>query len=274
MRCRLMRLGVAAIAAAGGVVLHATRAEAEVVGPDAYVDGEGNPTAVAGDSNGGPGAASGASGGDSNCTWTVVIEDDFAMTVHELNGTPQYSATGRWLQLVCDGRPIDVIPEGGAVDPTQLALQARNSIPISRPGINTSPDSNRRLYVQIPTWLWVDETWWRPYTATATAGRVSATVTATPTAARWSTGDGETETCAGPGTPWRPGLAEDATDCSHTYRHSSAGRPDDSYTLTVTVEFEVTWSTNVPGGGGELESVQRSESRQVQVGEIQAVETR
>lgn len=263
-------------AAAGGAaaVAVADGAAAEVVGPDAYVDPEGNPTAVAGDGGDSPGSNDAGSGDASDCVWMVVVEDDFAMAVYELDYSRQYSATGRWLQQVCNGAPVDVVPEGGAVDPGQLALQARQSIPISRPGINTSPDADRRLYVQVPTWLWLDETWWQPYTATATAGRVSATVTATPTAARWSMGDGGTETCDGPGTPWEPGLAEDATDCSYTYRHSSAGRSDDSYTLTVTVEFEVTWSTNVPGGGGSLESVERSESRQVQVGEIQAVETR
>ena len=274
MRRLLTLTGLAGLGVGVALLLLADRAAAEVVGPDAYVDPEGNPTAVAGDGGASPGGNGGSSGEASDCTWMVVIDDDFAMAVYELDYSRLYSATGRWLQQVCNGAPVDVIPEGGAVDPTQLALQARNSVPISRPGINTSPDADRRLYVQVPTWLWLDETWWQPYTATATAGRVSATVTATPSAARWSMGDGGSETCDGPGTPWRPGLAEDATDCSYTYRHSSAGRADDSYTLTVTVEFTVTWSTNVPGGGGSLEPVERSESRQVQVGEIQAVETR
>ena len=274
MRARLISLVVGTAACVAITSALAGTAAADEEGGAAYVDDDGNPTAVAGDGGSTDGSANGGGGADSECTWIAVIEDDFAMAVYELDGSRQYSSTGRWLEQICNGAPVDVIPEGGAVDPTQLALQARDSVGITRPGINTSPDANRRLYVQVPTWLWLDETWWQPYTATATAGRVSATVTATPTAARWSMGDGGSETCDGPGTPWRPGLSEDATDCSYTYRHSSAGRPDDSYTLTVAVEFEVTWSTNVPGGGGSLESVERSESRQVQVGEIQAVETR
>jgi hypothetical protein len=273
MRTRLARFGLSAVLGVAGFVLLASPAAADTNGPGAYIGDDGSPTAVAGD-----GAASPRSGGggasDSDCTWTAIIEDDFAMAVYELDGTRQYSATGRWLQQVCNGAPVDVVPEGGAVDPAALAAQARESVPIAAPGINTSPDSSRRLYTQVPTWLWLDETWWQPYTATATAGRVSATVTATPSQARWSMGDGEVVPCAGPGTPWREGMAEDATDCSYTYRHSSAGRPNDSYTLTVTVEFTVTWSSSVPGAGGSLAPVERSQSIEVQVGEIQAVETR
>ena len=107
-----------------------------------------------------------------------------------------------------------------------MALQARASIGISPPTIRTSPEAGGRLYVRVPTWLWVDGGWWHAYQATASAGRVTATVTATPVTATWGLGDGAVVSCSGPGVAWRPGLPEDATDCAHTYTTSSAADPD------------------------------------------------
>lgn len=236
---------------------------------------DGNPTAVAHDDDLLPGGGGG--GGDDDCQWNVVIEDDFEFAIYEVNGTRLYSETGRWIERVCGGEIVAVgdlfiIPEGGPADPVQLAADARESVPIATPAIHTSPEANRRLYVRVPTWLWVDPTWWQTYTATANAGRVSSTVTARPVRATWGTGDGGGTACAGPGIEWRRGMRDDATYCKHTYEHSSAGQPEGTYTLTVTVEFEVTWTSNV-GAGGSLAAVSRSASRPVEVGEIQAVES-
>lgn len=242
-------------------------------GGDAYIDDDGNPTVEVVDVITDPGSG----GEESDCFFRVGISDDFEMGIYDVDGTRTYSETGRWLELVCDGSvvPIDgqgIVPEGGAVDPAQLAADARASVPIEAPPIETSPDADRETYAQITTWLWVDPSWWKGYTATASAGRVSATVTATPVLATWSTGDGGTEECAGPGVVWRRGLGDDDTYCSHVYRRSSAGEPDDRFPLQVAVDFEVTWSSNV-GQGGSLEGLSRSASRSIRVGEIQAIET-
>jgi hypothetical protein len=244
-------------------------------GGDAYIDGDGNPTVEVVDVETDPGSES--SGDGSDCFFRVAIGDDFETGIYDVDGSRSYSETGRWLELVCDGSivPIDgqgIIPEGGAVDPAQLAADARASVPIEAPPIATSPDADRETYAQVTTWLWVDPSWWKGYSATATAGRVSATVTATPVSATWSTGDGGTEECAGPGVVWRRGLDDDDTYCSYVYRRSSAGEPDDRYQLQVTVAFEVTWSSNV-GQGGSLEGLSRSSFRSIRVGEIQAIET-
>lgn len=273
MRARAGLLSAAIAAAVLGV--SAVPAAADDEGADAYVDGNGNPTAVARDD---VERASRSSGGESDCVWEVVVGDDWTMAMYDADGTRLFSETGRWLQKVCDGSPVQVgdgfiVPEGGRVDPAALAAEARQSVPIASPTINTSPEADRRLYTRVATWLWVDPGWWQPYTATASAGRVSATVSARPVRALWSTGDGGGTTCDGPGVPWRPGMPEDATYCKHTYYHSSAGRSGDAYTLSVTVEFEVTWTSNV-GLGGALAGVWRTASRPVQVGEIQAVESR
>ena len=242
---------------------------------DAYLDPVDGPTVEVIDRETDPGRSGSAD--ESNCVWRVAIADDLSMGVFDVDGTQLYSETGRWFERVCDGsiRPIDgmgIVPEGAAVDPAELARQARASIPIAAPGIETSPDADQQTYAQMTTWLWIDGSWWKPYTATASAGLVSATVMARPVSASWSTGDGGNLTCNGPGVVWRRGLDDDDTYCSHVYRQSSAGRDGDAFPLTVTVSFEVTWSSNV-GSGGTLEGLERSSSRSLRVGEIQAVET-
>ncbi len=248
----------------------------------AFVDPGGDPTAVA--EEGGSGGGSGGSGGGGSgsvdpCEWHVVIEDDFQFAVYEVDYTRQYSATGRWLERWCTGiGAVDVggyflIPEGGLVDPYQLALDALASVQIAPPAIRTSPSENGRLYVQVPTWLWLDSTWWQTYEATANTGRVWSTVRARPVATTWELGDGRSVSCRGPGTPWRRGLSEDASSCTHTYRSSSASRPGGTFSLEATVTLEVSWTSNVTGGG-TLPAITRSSTLAVEVGEIQAIGTR
>ena len=146
-------------------------------GAGGFVDDSGNPTAVAHDGGGQSGA-----GGSANCIWRVVIADDFAFGIYDADGTRTYSKTGRWLQQVCDGQVLggSLVPENGAVDPAALAADARASVPIALPPMVTSPSADRRLYTQVPTWMWLNGDWWHGYSATATAGRVTSTVIATP----------------------------------------------------------------------------------------------
>ena len=273
---RRVLVGVLLFGAAG---LAASPASAESRPPGdagAYIEDGGNPVATARDP--GQPTSGGSSGGESSCEWNVVIADDWQLTVYDERGGRQFSETGRWLASGCRNDLRDpggafLVPEGGLADPRQLAAEARQSVGILAPSIATSPDASRRLYVRVPTWLWVDEGWWQPYTATATAGRVSSTVTARPVKAEWSTGDGGGTTCAGPGVAWREGMREDATYCRHTYYHSSSRERGGAYTLGVTIEFEVTWTSNV-GMSGRLAGLSRSASRRVEVGEIQAVESK
>ena len=247
----------------------------------AYVDPGGDPTAVAADGGSGGGSSGGSTGGSAEnpCPWRVVVADDFAFPMYDpITGEPQHSATGRWLGRWCDGDGglfgYFVKPEGGLVDPNQLALDALASVTIASPAIRTSPSEHGSLYVQVPTWLWLEQSWWQPYEATANAGRVSSTVRATPVATRWSLGDGNSVSCRGPGTPWRPGLPEDGSTCTHTYRSSSATNPGGTFHIEATVTIEVSWTTNVPGGGGRLPAITRTSTVDVEVGEIQAIGTR
>lgn len=264
---------MAVIAVLGAGVARAN----DEIGPggSAYIDNGGDPTAVATDVSGGGGGR--ASHDAQPCTWRVLISDDRVVPVYDASGRRLYSTTGRWLNRVCEGDDllsslaVGLVPEGGLVDPAALAEQARRSAHIANPAIHTSPDSGRRLYTQVPTWLWLDDSWWQPITVTVTAGRVTTTLTATPTRATWGTGDGESVICDGPGVAWREGMSDDDTYCKHTYVHSSAGRPNGTYPLTVTIEFSVAWTSNV-GAGGALGGLTRSTSTEVEVGEIEAIE--
>ena len=271
MRARLVISG----AIVSAILLTPAPAQAGGRDSDAFVPPDGDPTVVSrdeqtsGDPSSGPGTP--------NCTWEVAIEDDMDSAIYDVDtGERIYSETGRWLRRMCDGSPVQVngesvVPEGGAVNPRTLAVEAQASARIPPPAISTSPDASRRLYVQVATWLWLEPAWWRPYEATATAGRVTSTVTVVPLSAIWNTGDGSTVSCAGRGTPWTSG-ATGASSCSHTYRSSSATRAAGTFPLQVTVTFAVSWTSNT-GAGGSLPNISRSASVDVVVGEIQAINT-
>lgn len=275
---RARRLTVAAVLAAVPLAGPLAQVAGADDGGTAYINSEGDPTAAASQTGGGPGA-SGGGGGESPCTWTVSIEDDFVMHVYETEGVPLYSETGRWLLRTCERLTengvvaVDgaLLPEGGAVDPAALALEALESVTVPNPTIGTSPAAGR-LVVHVPTWLWVEGGWWHTYRAEAAAGRVVSTVTVQPTAAVWTMGDGSQTTCEGPGTAWAPGLPEDATDCSHTYTTASDTGDGGRFTLSVEVGMNVTWSSNA-GPGGTLPALTRGGDQSVRVGEIQALET-
>lgn len=274
MRARVVVLSI--IVACGLLISLPAGAETRPPDGDAYVDEDGNPTVTVGDGTpGGPGG--GGPGGSDPCVWEVIVEDDFAVHVYDADGQVQFSETGRWLQKVCPGVGAVavggqfIIPEGGAVDVEALAEEALASVSIPGPAIRTSPELDR-IYVRVPTWLWVEGTWWHGYQATASAGRVTATVTATPRSSSWTLGDGSTVRCDGPGIAWHPGLPEDATSCAHTYTTSSAGRPGDTFSLSAAVQLDVSWTSNI-GQGGTLPAISRTSTQPIVVGEIQAVGT-
>lgn len=272
-----------ALSAAGALLLAAGPAAAESRPPGeggAYVDDNGDPTAVAREGSDRPGRSSRS--GASDCEWRLITADDTKFAIYDEGGNRLHSDTGRWFERWCDGRQVmadDPIAGGFAVpervprvDPAQLAQEARQSVSVPSPAMLTSPRSDRGLYTRVRTWLWLDGSWWRGYTATAEAGGVSTTVSATPVRATWRMGDGGQTVCDGPGVEWRAGMADDATYCSYVYEDSSVAEREGVFTMTVTVEFEVTWTSNV-GAGGVLPRISRSASQSVRVGEIQAVET-
>ena len=162
-------------------------------------------------------------------------------------------------------------PPGYGGDPAQLARRAVDQMALEGPAIRTPLAEGEFGTVGIPLWLWTDQTatTWGPNTATASVPGLAVTATARARWIDWDLGDGTRMRCEGPGTPYIPGRVESPT-CDHVYAASSAGRPDDAYTVTGTTTWDVTWS-----GGGTSGSLQvtRTSTASVRIGELQVLTT-
>ncbi|APU21312.1 hypothetical protein [Actinoalloteichus sp. GBA129-24] len=174
-------------------------------------------------------------------------------------------------------RPPVWIPDGeepGAEllpSPEELAALARDQLRLPQPSIATSPTGDQ--LVHLPTWLWLEETSWGARSATASVPGVSVTATARPVSTTWSTGDGASVTCTGPGTPFPADGDPEAPspDCGHVYRSSSDHQPDREFPLTATVRWEITWSGG--GAGGTFPDLTTEATTTVRVAESQALNT-
>ena len=137
---------------------------------------------------------------------------------------------------------------GNPLGPVDVAERARDAaldkVHLPTPTLAIAPPAATPQLVGKPSWYWL-ATPWQPVEASATLGGVTSTVTATPTATTWDPGDGSPAiTCDGPGAPWHPGVDSNRPPCGHTY--TTRG----TFTLRVTVNWRVTWtSTTGPGGG-------------------------
>ncbi|MGK2959557.1 MAG: hypothetical protein ACSLFB_14440, partial [Acidimicrobiales bacterium] len=97
-------------------------------------------------------------------------------------------------------RDFAYIPGSGTViSPVVLAERARRELPVPEPEVHSAPGWEHPRIVRLPVWLWVPPESWVPLSTTATAGGVSATVTATPVSVTWVMGDGGEVVCNGPG---------------------------------------------------------------------------
>ncbi len=244
-----------------------------------------------GGSSGSPGAGGGSDSGSSAgsgpvCQYVQVpAGENAALGVggkqpgrwYELScGAEQFGYDSVHLVWVPDGAPAPPLPP---VDPMAVALQAERSMNLPSPEIGVNPSAFS--VVNLPTWLWVSPSIWHPHSVSAEAGGVTATATATPVNAIWTMGDGASVDCAGPGTPYDQALppANQGTDCSYTYGVSSAGQPstdgdpdDGAFVVGVSVQWNVTWTSTVPGSGGSLPNLSTTATRRVRVEQIQAIE--
>lgn len=152
-------------------------------------------------------------------------------------------------QLTINGCPWEgfwvACPEPG--EPTlpsaeQMAQMALDQVTIVVPEPQTSPSGAPQLAGK-RTWYWIDPDDWQPVTARAELPGIWAEVTATPTTATWTPGDGSPDVvCDGPGRP-HPGTSGATTDCGHPYTHVG------TYTLTLTVTYAVTWTSSTGESG-------------------------
>lgn len=202
-------------------------------------------------------------------------------------GPPKGSTPGGWYRKVCRidaaGTTTGTVvwlqeaTHQPPADPATLAQRALGFAPLSLPGIGLNPPAGRDQLVGVTTWLWVSGAWAQPVTASASAGGVTVTTTASPTEVVWDMGDGHQLTCAGPGTPYDPSRPDAQPSCSYTYAASSAGQPGGAYTLTATEYWSVSWrAAGVPAGApaaGRLPALARTSRISVRVAEAQAINT-
>lgn len=185
-----------------------------------------------GGSNGGGGSTGGDDGGGSAGEPDTSPDD----------GTPGDGDPGPPMQQMW---PPAIPPAPGpapAPAPAVLAAAARQEIPIRIPAPHTSPDGVAQV-TGLTTWFWMDPSQWAPATARAELPGIWAEVTATPTRAVWTPGDGSAAiTCRGPSRP-HPGTSGATTDCGHTYINTGA------YTIRVAVTYQVTWTSSTGASG-------------------------
>jgi hypothetical protein len=137
------------------------------------------------------------------------------------------------------------VPRNSAPSARGLAERAARRLPLTRPVIGLSPGRGVPQLVRVPTWLWIDPSSWRPRSATAAVPGLTATATATPISVAWSTGDGTTLTCDGPGTRYATQSADPAAaspDCGHTYTRAQQA------VITATVTWRVSWTSQIASG--------------------------
>lgn len=164
------------------------------------------------------------------------------------------------------------VPAGGTppaplIDGKTLAEAAWDAVSIPDPHVDYNPrlGSSGGTLVGFQTWVWATETP-AEVIATATAGPVTATVTARSSGLSLS-GPDLVEDCEGFGRPW----AQDAgaTDCSVTFTRSSAHLGG-----TTPVKISVSYRTEFTasdGAGGALDTVTTTSTVSIPVAEAQVL---
>jgi len=231
-------------------------------------------------------ASSGATGGGGGATWKCWYYEPTTPIGSALPGIDRsHVATvevGKSYWLWCDDADnnqtyVALItwdpqnPFGTIAAGDRAADEARNAVVLIDPDIQTSPPPGRPQLVGLPTWLWVDAAW-KPHSAAATLGGVTATVTATPSTIVWSAGDGSAAfTCTGPGEIYDEHHPDRVSHCAHTYLdRSTATNANGTFALTATITYTVHWqATN--GEAGDLDPVTRTRTIPMLVREAQAL---
>ena len=160
----------------------------------------------------------------------------------------------RLLRTGPDGQPLQ---PGPTVDPFQLALSARDRLPVPEGAIEANPT---RSLVGLPTFFWYSGYDGRPLTRTVSAFGVTVQVEATPTSYRWAFGDGASLTSQGLGRAYPA-----RSPITHTYQ---TARP--AVTVRCRFAFAVRWRT-AGGSWAALPPLARTASTTLEVAESQAV---
>lgn len=173
---------------------------------------------------------------------------------------------------IIDANPIWLEESPMAVTPQMLAREAVSKLRLPSPTISVSPTGAQ--LVSLPSWMWLEAGSWQDQQATASVPGMSVTATASPTTAVWSMGEGGSVTCQGRGTAWKPGADPKASspDCGYTYRTTSADAPGGQFHVSVSVNWQVSWSG--AGTSGTEPDLTTTGAANWPVKEVQTVITR
>jgi hypothetical protein len=224
------------------------------------VDQAGVPIRIQATTSGAGSSPQPSGGGSAPCTYTLASTGSAGLYVGKPADVGLFTvACGsyvdvRWLRLNPNGTPQ--VP-GPTVDPFQLALSARDRLPVPSGGIGANPT---RSLVGLPTWFWYSGYDGRPLTKTVTALGVTVQVQATPTAYRWDFGDGTRLTSRSLGRPYPA-----RSPITHTYMTARQG-----VRVRCVFAFAVRWRT---GGGpwAPLPPLARTATATLEVAESQTV---
>ena len=136
-------------------------------------------------------------------------------------------------------------------------------------------------WVGAPMWLWVDkqdDLQWGTHTLSVSEGGITVTADIRSTQATWDVGDGTTPiVCKNAGTPrpWNPKELinkHSPSGCEHAYMHTNElGNVNSRYDVSVTVTWEITWSTTDGQYGYFTMDVPSAEVASIHVGELHVV---
>lgn len=172
-------------------------------------------------------------------------------------------------------------PAGAAAGPSpgEIARQvvARMNLKAIDIGIVPKSGADKMGLIGMPTWMWIENP--RPNTAgpiemSQTTAGLTVNVTARLDEIEWTMGDGGYVSCAGDrakGTPYDPSYGtQDSPTCGYRYEKTSAGQPDNAFTVTAASHWVVNWE-----GGGQTGTIVLdpfSSSTTIRVGEMQVLE--
>lgn len=221
----------------------------------------------------------------------VVVGVDTVIVQTSRGGAVGYDGDGRKVSTgtssgkTTSGKPVSCVgvfcriggaPAAGEPAPPQqtvsleaIAISVATEIylPALAPKFGPDPSVNewKMLAVGYPVWLWTDVP--ASVHSSATQQGITVTLSARPTSTSFEMGDGATVRCVAM-TPYtvavKPGTP--SPDCGYTYRRPSL--PQGSYTVTAMTRWQVSWSA--VGQSGTF-AMNRAGSRQLPIGEIQAV---
>lgn len=180
--------------------------------------------------------------------------------------------TGLLITIWSQDSPLN---SGARPTPREVAQLAIDQMKLSAINIGIAPEPGPDSVglVGMPVWMWAkapnDHTF-GPITARASAGGITITATAKVLRVTWDMGDGTEVVCTTAGTPYTPTYGrKNSPDCGHTYKQSSAHEPGETYTVTATSSWVITWSGAGQTGTIRLNGLSRS--TQIRIGEAQVL---